>query len=101
MTFSEDEIEAVWAKGTVAPNNDPNVFRKDACGAWIRRASHGDHDADLGFGWDIDHIVPESEGGTDGLSNLRPLQWKNNAARGADELECMVTSAGTENVFVE
>ncbi len=29
-------------------------------------------------GWEIDHIIPTSKGGTDDLSNLQALQWATN-----------------------
>lgn len=34
------------------------------------------------FGWEIDHIVPVSSGGTDELENLQALHWENNASKG-------------------
>lgn len=80
------------------PNVDPKVWRKDTCEAWIGRKFYGDHDSP--YGWDIDHIKPKSEGGGDELSNLRPLQWENNAATQAGRLKCVVTSKGNENVPV-
>ena len=30
------------------------------------------------YGWEIDHIKPKKDGGSDDLSNLRPLQWEAN-----------------------
>jgi hypothetical protein len=48
------------------------------------------------------HIEARPKGAGDQISNLRPLQWKNNAAK-ADKgrLVCAVTSAGNMNVDVK
>ena len=37
---------------------------------------------DSKHGWEIDHINPVSNGGTDNIDNLQPLYWKNNADKG-------------------
>jgi len=96
MSFSEDTIQKVWEKGTVVSNNEPNFWRKDQCGAWIDRRHYGDRDSQ--YGWEIDHIKPESEGGGDELSNLRPLQWENNASKQAGHLTCLITASDKNNV---
>ncbi|TLX84550.1 MAG: HNH endonuclease [Thaumarchaeota archaeon] len=90
MTFSHDNILSVWAKGTVVDGNDPSLWRKDECGAWIFR-SHYERRTSV-YGWVIDRITPLSEGGTDELSNLRPLHWENTARKEDGTLVCSMTA---------
>ena len=84
--------QAVWDKGSMIVGQDPNLWRKDACGGTIYRWAHGD--TNHTHGWEIDHILPVSHGGTDGLHNLRPLHWRNNRARGGKNTNqfCVVMS---------
>ena len=95
MSFSDETVQKVWEKGEVVGGNDPNEWRQDQCSAWIGREYYGDRSSE--YGWEIDHITPESEGGGDELSNLRPLQWENNVSKQAGRLTCPVTSSGKNN----
>ncbi|MCY3788620.1 MAG: HNH endonuclease signature motif containing protein [Gemmatimonadetes bacterium] len=72
-------VDEVWKKGKIVPNNNPDVYRKDVCGAFIRRDQYG---TQAEYGWEIDHIKPVSKGGSDYIGNLRPLHWRNNDAKG-------------------
>lgn len=93
MSFTNEMIQAVWEKGFVVSGYDPDIYRKDQCGAWIKRDMYGNRQNS--FGWEIDHISP---GGEDILSNLRPLQWQNNVDKSDGRLKCNVVAVGASNV---
>ena len=95
MAFNIETIQAVWEKATIVAGNDPDVWRKDQCGAWIGRSFYGNRGSE--YVWEIDHITPVSRGGSDALSNLRPLQWENNASRQDDRLFCKIKANGEHN----
>jgi len=106
MAWSEEQIQDVWNRATAVDGFDKSRFRKDACGAWIIWDKYGDNDSL--YGWEIDHIVPESllrekgysEMMIDNILNLRALQHENNTSKSDDypSYTSVVTSEGTENV---
>lgn len=75
-SFTEFDIQIVWEKGSVIPSLDSNIYRKDKCGAIIKRSEYGNTQSK--YGWEIDHMKPLAKYGTDDLFNLQPLQWENN-----------------------
>ena len=95
MAITNELVEKVWQKGTSVAGNDPKDWRRDQCGAWIGRAQYGNRNSQ--YGWEVDHIKPVSEGGSDDLSNLRPLQWENNAAKQSGRLVCVAVANGINN----
>jgi 5-methylcytosine-specific restriction endonuclease McrA len=97
MAFDKNTIEAVWRKARAPVPDKAHTWRKDQCGAWIARAQYGNRGSD--YGWEIDHIKPQSQGGSDALSNLRPLHWMNNASRQDGRLACPAKSSGSKNTF--
>ncbi len=100
MYYTEELKRKVWEKGRIVNNYNPQMFRKDACGAWIMWDKYGDRDSI--YGWEIDHILPQNLGGPDILVNLRPLQYQNNISKGIDypSYTAVVTAEGNKNVEV-
>ena len=74
---------SVWAKGEIALGYNPIFYRRDKLGAWMQYSAHGDTLSH--FGWEIGYIKPVEEGGINELSNLQPLQWRNNRNRTAPQ----------------
>jgi hypothetical protein len=99
MAFDERTIEAVWQKGKAAAGNNPDIWRKDSCGAWMWRTHYGNRASQ--YGWEIVQNMPADDGGSDALDNLRPLQWQNNASRASKRLKCTVTAKGANNAFAK
>lgn len=91
--WTEADIQAVWGKATQVNGYNKEIARKDECGAWIERKQYGNRNSI--FGWEIDHISP---GENDALSNLRPLQWKNNVDKSDGRLKCNVVSSEKTNI---
>jgi 5-methylcytosine-specific restriction endonuclease McrA len=98
VEWTHEQKSAVWRKAKAVGTNDPNVFRQDECGAWIKWLDYGNRESQ--YGWEIDHIIPKARGGGDSISNLRPLQWQNNASKGDGRLVCAVRANGANNVSV-
>lgn len=73
--FSDFVINLVWQKAKIVDGYDPNIWRKDFASAWIRRDHYG---VESKYGWEIDHLRPLSRGGSDEISNLYALHWRNN-----------------------
>ena len=101
--FSDDLIARIWEKGFVVEGIDENLFRKDACGAWIARTKYGDVSNEMG--WVIDHVYPVQLGGGNDDINLRPMNWQNDRSKSVDypSYYAAVTSEGlvnTENTEV-
>ncbi|MFH0991478.1 MAG: hypothetical protein V1799_15835 [bacterium] len=85
--YNNTVIQKVWEKALIDPDNDSTVWRKDKCGAWIRRSLYGDRESL--YGWVIEHIELN---GTDHPSNLQPLQWKNALDASQGILQCRITA---------
>jgi len=102
-----DELKLeIWSKATFVAGYDPDVIRKDACGAWIIFDKYGDKDSI--FGWVIDHIYPANKlrernipiECIDNSLNLRPLNWLNDKSKKDDYpiYHAAVVSEGVKNI---
>ena len=63
----------VWQKGIIVKGYDPAKYRKDRYDTLIEWNEYGNRNSR--FGWEIDHIIPDS---SDEIENLQPLNWRNN-----------------------
>lgn len=74
--FTPVQINATWNKGGIVAGYDSAQYRVDVYGTWMCKSDYGNVASEMG--WEIDHILPVSAGGTDHYDNLQPLQWRNN-----------------------
>jgi len=92
MSISDQLVRLVWTKAIIVPGRDSSKMRKDACGAWIHWEQYGNRNSQ--FGWEVDHIIATTRGGSDLIFNLRPLHWQNNARKSdGRSLVCPVTAS--------
>lgn len=97
--MTKDLETIAWEKARKIEGYDSDLFRKDACGAWIKKTEYGNREN--AYGWEVDHIYPKSKGGGDEADNIRALQHENNASKSDDypSYTAAVTSEGVKNIY--
>ena len=95
--FDSKFIDRIWQKANIVNNYNPDIWRKDFAGAWIRRDQYG---VESKYGWVIDHLKPISVGGTDDFNNLCPMHIQNNRMKSNNypEFTSVVTAEGDTNI---
>src|SRR5690606_34680908 len=81
--FSDEIKKAVWNKAGEFSGFASEEWRVDKCDRLICWEDFNNRNSING--WEIDHIKPVGNGGTDDLANLQPLQWSNNEEKGDRE----------------
>ena len=56
MVYSKEIADQVWENARAMPDKDPTEWRKDECGAWIKREHYGNNTSE--FGWKIERVSP-------------------------------------------
>ena len=94
--FSNETIDKVWqnARGMTEPS--VGIWRRDECGAWIKRDQYGYEQSE--FGWRIENV---SLGGPDTLENLRALHRANTYDRASGRAKCHMTADQTATSVME
>lgn len=98
--YTDIFIEQIWNKANIIEGYNPDCWRQDFAGAWIKKDQYG---IQSNYGWEINHRKPIKHGGTDDFFNLIPLHWENNRKKSDDFPICktLVTSQGIRNVYKE
>ncbi len=79
--FTEEEIREVWSSISSCRGV------KKCIDPWGREIHRFDYGRKNEYGWNIDHVLPISRGGTNNLNNLQPLHWKSNKEK-SDSPNC-------------
>jgi 5-methylcytosine-specific restriction endonuclease McrA len=71
--------DKVWGMASKIKGMNPATYRKDPYGNQICKSSYGTNGTQ---GWQIDHIKPQSRGGSGSVRNLQALKSSVNMSKG-------------------
>jgi hypothetical protein len=83
---NKGNVQAVWQTAGKVAGKNPATHRVDASGTLIQRNQYGKPGVGAGS-WEIDHMKPQSKGGSDRVHNLQALNTHDNRAYGNSEDE--------------
>lgn len=97
MELTDTKKLNIWEKAKKIDGYDSTKYRQDYAGAWIAWAEYG---RQTEFGWTVDHAKPINMGGTDELTNLVPLHWRNNESKSDNypKFTTVISSDGNKNI---
>ncbi len=76
---NQDQIDKAWDNAKPIRGEDSDNYRQDPYGNKIHKDSFGKNSQ---MGWEVDHIKPKAQGGSDATQNLQALQTKVNREKG-------------------
>jgi 5-methylcytosine-specific restriction endonuclease McrA len=76
---TQGQIDKAWENAKKIRGKDPDKYRQDPYGNTMYKGSYGKNSA---MGWHVDHITPESKGGSDETRNLQALNVSVNLSKG-------------------
>lgn len=85
MKLTKDIVHKVWKKGRATADQDPTVWRKDECGAWIKYEHYGSEKSE--FAWKILNV---SAGSSSRPESLRPFHRENDFNRNTGLAVCRI-----------
>ena len=107
--INQEKINNAWEQASVLDGRDKEVWRRDPCGALIKRDDYGNRSSE--YGWEIDHVVSKaflieagaSEEEIDNQDNLRAMHWANNDSKGKNypEYKAVRKEENGKNIDVE
>ena len=87
MEFSDATVQAVWQKARVMPERNPDVWRRDQCGAWLHREQYENDKSE--YGWKILKVVA---GVGNEVDQLQPFHCGNAFDIANGKAQCRVTA---------
>ena len=70
--------DAIYGKTDLAKDCFGTYIYKEDFGDYVTKRKWQEDGKYYNFGWDVDHILAVSKGGTDDNNNLEPMHWENN-----------------------